>query len=87
LIIERYIVPSDEERGMIPYVTNNFRTIKSELYTMKSFMYSITEKIMKKYNDNVLTTPSPSGKMLYGTETEDEKKKRNKEYKDKNLNE
>jgi len=87
LMMERYIVLTDEERGLIPYVTNNFRTIKSELYTMKSFMYNAMEKIMKKYNGSTLTEPAPSGNILHGTETREERDKKNKEYKDKNLNE
>jgi len=42
---------------------------------------------MKKFKGNMLTDKSPSGDMLYGTETEKERKERNKKYKENNLNE
>jgi hypothetical protein len=42
---------------------------------------------MQKIKGTLLTTKSPSGKMLYGDKTQKERTNENKEYKQKNLNE
>ena len=38
-------------------------------------------------SNNLLTTPAPSGNLLYGTKTDKEIQKEQKEYKEKMLNE
>lgn len=88
LMSEKILMPTDEEMGLMPYITENYREVLSILREMRLFTIELRKKIMKKYNKKLLTTQSPSGSMIYGNgNTDKDINIINKEYIKNNLNE
>jgi hypothetical protein len=93
LIMKKYCILEDEEKTKIPYVIDNFRKLKHKLNKIKPFLHKIEEDLnmlkgcQKNDDRQLIMTESPSGQMLYGDQTDQERKDEQKQYNDQMLNE